>query len=159
MEVCVLLHLVHVLLVHILPSLKGYLIGRVRGWRLIQVGQVQSVHGCCEVRCVLCVYHSNVSTDLSCRLDVPLWCSLPCPAVDVALEPWLTPLESGLLSTLRVGTVVPLPTLASSMASLVLPAFCSLFTLPRVIPVTFIRHDNSGITRTFKIMLRTTGHV
>ena len=66
-----------------------------------QVSKIQCVHGCCEVRCVLCVYDTNIGTDFSCCSYVSLRCWFPCPIVDVALESWLTPLELGLPSACR----------------------------------------------------------
>ena len=56
---------------------------------------------------------------------------------------------------LRVNSPVPLSTLVMAMTSLILPSSGSLLSWTWVITLTFIRHDNS---RTFKNMLKTTGH-
>ena len=156
MEVHVFLHLGHVLLVYILPLLECHLIAWVGGHWLHQVSKILSVHSCCEVCCVLCVYYTDIGTDFSCCLYVMLRCSFPCPIVDVAVESWLMPLELGLPSALQVSSLVPLSTLVPAMTSLVLPSPGTLLSLARAIAFTFIRHGNS---RTSKIMLRTTNHV
>ena len=59
-------------------------------------------------------------------------------------------------SSLQVSSPVPLSMLVMAMTSLVLPTSGSLLLWTRVITLTFIWHDNS---RTFKNMLRTTGHI
>ena len=123
---------------------------RDRGWRFFWVGQLQGVHGCCKVCCILRIDHPHVGTNLPRRSDVSLWRPFPRSIIDVALEPGLTSLEPGLSPALQIRCSVPLPTLASSRASLVLPTLGSLLALHRVLTVSFVRHRNNGIIRTFK---------
>ena len=156
MEVSVLLHLVHILLVHILPSFKCHLVLWIGCRWFIGVSQLQGIYGCCKVCRVLGIYDSDVGADFSSCSDVPFGHSLPHPIVDVALEPGFTALEPGMPPALLVGTTVPLPALVSSLTSLVVPTFGCLIALARVVPFTFIRHGN---VRTYKILLRTAGHV
>ena len=93
------------------------------------------------------VNSSDVGTDFTSCSYVPLRGSLPRPIIDVAVEPWFSSFESGLPSTLLVGTTIPVTTLVSSLASLVMPSFGCLITLARVIPSAFIRHGNKGLLK------------
>ena len=135
--------------------LEYHYIGRIRCRGLHWVGEIKSVHGYCEIGSIFWIGNANVGAEFMCGLYILLGGSLPCPDVYVTLEAWFPSLELGLPSSLMFDATVAMSPLVVSMMPLMLPSIGPMLSKALVIAFIVIRRDDS---RTFKIMLRTTGH-
>ena len=157
-EICIFLHLHHVFLIYIFPSLECHWVGWVQCRGLLWVSKLKSVHGCSKISSVFWIGDADIGADLTCSPDIPLRASLPCPVVYVTLEAWFSSFELGLPSSLVFDATISLSSLITSMTSLLLPPTGLLHMWAYIIPFIVIGHDDTRIFGTFKIMLRTIGH-